>query len=100
MGRQRPQATQVERVAWYSRGVKPCEHEDRLAVNPWDHPNAGRMVGCPPRSDTEPAWCRRCGALFCERPFALGWGWMHPLVDRNAATITNMARESASGGSG
>ena len=54
------------------------------------------MVGSPPRSDSEPAWCRDCGSLWSELPFGLGWAWSHPLVDHDAPTIANIVRNVAS----
>lgn len=50
----------------------------------------------PPRSEDEPAWCRSCGALRANAPpmFGVidgGVRILHPLSDRSAPTILNIA---------
>ncbi len=75
-----------------------CNHDDMdslRAVNPFAHPDAGDIVGAPPQSKEEPAWCRICGALWAKAPFGMGWGWMHPATDREASTLMNILREES-----
>ena len=85
----------------------PCpegKHE-LVAVNPFVHPTETEsdgspfeIIGGPPKSDEEPAWCVKCGALFSKKPklfgFGGGWGFRHHLSDRDAPTLANIARDS------
>ena len=71
----------------------PDKH-DKRAINPFVHPTEGiELIGGPPQTDEEPAWCMTCGALWSKKPWGLGWGWLHPLSDRDAPTIFNMLRD-------
>jgi hypothetical protein len=78
----------------------PDGNHDPRAVNPFVHPtekdakgNPLEIVGAPPQSEEEPAWCRTCGALWSKGPF--GWKWQHPWVDQDAPTLGNLIREAA-----
>lgn len=85
----------------------PCpdgEHE-LVAVNPFVHPTEKdtkgeplEIIGAPPKSEEEPAWCTKCGALFSKKPtlfgFGGGWGFKHHAADREAPTLGNMMRDS------
>ena len=57
-----------------------------------------RIVGGPPQSDDDPAWCRLCGSLRAEAPllfgFGGGMGTQHPMVDMDAPTLGNMIRQN------
>lgn len=72
----------------------PDNKHDLRAVNPWINPaDGGETVGAPPQNEEEPAWCRHCGALWSKMPFNMGWGFMHPDIDKNAPTLGNIIRE-------
>lgn len=85
----------------------PCpegKHE-LVAVNPFVHPTEKdtkgeplEIIGAPPKSDDEPAWCVKCGALFSKKPtlfrFGGGWGFRHHASDREAPTLGNIVRDS------
>lgn len=73
-----------------------CKDNEHLlrAINPRIDVDGGETVGHPPESDEEPAWCRRCGALWAKGPFGLGWRWSHPTADRDAPTLLNILREA------
>ena len=84
----------------------PCSHPEPTAVNPRTVPDPGggpdvEIVGGPAQTETEPAWCRICGALWKKRAFSgfLGrigvkqWGWVHPARDREARTLLNLHRD-------
>jgi len=80
----------------------PDGKHDLVAVNPFVHPtekdakgNPLEIVGAPPQTEEEPAWCRVCGALWHKAPFGLGWKFQHHWMDRNAPTLGNMLRERA-----
>ena len=77
-----------------------CEHDLR-AVNPFNTPdhegNNVEIVGAPPQSKEEPAWCRICGALWTTRAFGLGWGFQYPETDTAAPTLLNLMREAGPG---
>lgn len=74
----------------------PCEHELR-AVNPRvvvdREGNDVEIVGAPPQTKEEPAWCVICGALRSKAPFGLGWRFQHPLSDTETPTLLNMIRK-------
>ncbi len=65
-----------------------CKEHDPRSVNPVTIDGV-EIVGGPPQSQEEPAWCRWCGALWSKRPFDLGWGWRHRASDRTAPTLFN-----------
>ena len=76
------------------------EHNLR-AVNPFVHPteldSKGKpleIIGAPPQTQEEPAWCLICGAMWNKRPFGLGWGFLHPATDTDAPTLGNIIRGS------
>ena len=65
------------------------------AVNPYVHPTEGiEVIGAPPQSKEEPAWCRSCGALWAKRQFGLGWGFHHHLSDTEAPSLVNIVRDT------
>ncbi len=72
----------------------PDGKHDLRAVNPFVHPeSAVEVVGAPPQTETEPAWCGVCGALWAKRPFGFGWGFLHHSSDTDAPTILNIVRK-------
>jgi hypothetical protein len=83
----------------------PDGKHDLFAVNPFVHPTEKdikgeplEIIGAPPQSEEEPAWCRKCGALYSKKPilfgFGGGWGFRHHAADKDAPTLGNMMRES------
>jgi len=74
----------------------PNDKHDLRAVLPRPS-KAGDIVGAPPQTEEEPAWCRICGALWCKMPFDMGWGWSHAAEDRNAPTVLNILRKHMKG---
>lgn len=83
----------------------PDGEHDLVAVNPFVHPTERdakgeplEIIGAPPQSEEEPAWCRKCGALRSKKPtlFGLGGGWglRHHDADTEAPTLGNMMRDS------
>jgi len=83
----------------------PDGKHEWIAVNPYVHPTEKELdgspmeiVGAPPRSEEEPAWCMKCGALRAKKPklfgFGGGWGIRHHASDREAPTIGNMIQDS------
>jgi hypothetical protein len=72
----------------------PEDKHDLRAVTPFIHPTEGiEVIGAPPQTREEPAWCRNCGALWCKLPFDMGWGWAHPVLDKDAPTLLNIMRK-------
>lgn len=84
----------------------PDGEHDLIAVNPFVHPTAKdakgnplEVIGAPPQSKEEPAWCRKCGAIWKKRATLFGvigggWGFSHHDQDTEAPTIANMARNT------
>ncbi len=75
----------------------PDGKHDLRAINPFVHPTEKdadgqplEVIGAPPQSEEEPAWCRHCGAVWAKKPFGLGWGFLHPTIDRDAPTLGNI----------
>lgn len=54
--------------------------------------NDVEIMGQPPKSEEEPAWCRICGALWSKSPFG-GWGFQHHYMDEAAPTLLNILRK-------
>jgi len=78
----------------------PDGKHDLRAVLPWVHPtekdNDGQpfeIMGAPPKTENEPAWCRICGALWAKGPFG-EYAFSHPLIDEEAPTLLNLIRET------
>jgi len=60
--------------------------------------NLVEVIGVPPQTETEPAWCRICGALWTKLPFSMGWGFVFPIADREAPTLANLIRSEGHDG--
>ena len=74
-----------------------CKHDQRKRAVLGRQGGDGKLVyGMPPVNDDEPAWCGICGALWCRNLF--GWGWLHPMLDRDAPTLGNILAAAAPGG--
>jgi len=76
----------------------PTGKHDLKAINPQvvkdREGNDVEIIGAPPETDEEPAWCGVCGALWNKGPFGLGWAFSHPLNDHDAPTILNIIRKA------
>ena len=68
-----------------------CKHQNKRSVNGEMGSDGKPIYGGPPENAEEPAWCGDCGALWGKT--LLGWGWLHPLNDRETPTLGNMLRE-------
>lgn len=79
---------------------KSCPHNDKRSVLGVMGGDGKPVHGLPPASDEEPAWCRTCGALWCEGGLlslfvGSGWAWHHPAADRSAPTLGNTLADAA-----
>lgn len=79
----------------------PDGKHDLRAVNPFVHPTELdgngeplEVIGTPPQTQEEPAWCRNCGAIWSKNPLGRRWGFLHPNSDTDAPTMANLLRDT------